>query len=398
MVKRESDAVQGKRISLYIHVPFCAAKCHYCSFYSVTGKADLHAGYLRALETEYRLLLDEEPIEIRATTIASIYIGGGTPSILAPEAIEQILRMLRSGPAWEPDCEVTIEVNPESVDQRWVAAYLAAGGNRISMGVQSFNDEELRMLGRLANSAQVAAAVRAIRAAGCENLNLDLMYGLPHQTLEGWLGTLEEAVACASEHVSGYLLTPEEETIFHHLLHGGAIEVPLEETLLEQYRSLSRVLSVAGYEHYEISNFARTGKRCRHNERTWRRAPYYGLGPAAHSFDGDSRWQNAGDIHAYVEHLLERQMRPLRERYRLGPGDEAKELILLGLRLAEGVPWARFEEVLSPEHFTVLRRRARFLRGTGFLDDDPESLRLAPSAYFVSNSVFVELIRAAEDG
>lgn len=398
MVKRVPDAAPSRQISLYIHVPFCARKCHYCNFYSVTGGIELHSSYLKALATEYELLLREEAIEIPTTTIASIYIGGGTPSILGREAIDEIFAMLRSGPAWTPECEVTIEVNPESVDQPWVTAFLAGGGNRISMGVQSFKDEELRTLGRLANREQVAAAIGAIRAAECENLNLDLMYGLPHQTIDGWLKTLEEAVACKSEHISAYLLTPEEETIFHHLLHGGTIEVPLEEVLLEQYRSLGRVLASAGFEHYEISNFAQSGKRCLHNERTWLREPYYGLGPAAHSFDGESRWQNASDVHGYVEHLLERQMRPLRDRYRLGPGDEAKELILLGLRRAAGVPWSHFERLLTPAHFSVLRRRAQFLVGTGFLDDDPDALRLSPEAYFVSNSVLVELIRAAEDG
>ncbi len=389
----------GERASLYVHVPFCCSKCRYCSFYSIPAAGGLMDAYLEALNVEWRLVRDEEPAlgsgELRIT---SVYVGGGTPSILGAERLSRLLEVLRAGPAWAADCEVTVEVNPESTDESVLAAILAAGCNRISMGVQSFRDEELELLGRAGRAADARRALQLIRAAGCGNLNIDLIYGLPGQTVDAWLTSVEEAVAARTEHLSCYMLTPERDTMLHQLLHGGELTTPLDEVVLEQYQALRGVLVGVGMEHYEISNFARPGYRCRHNEGTWTRTPYYGLGPAAHSFDGEARWQNVSDVRAYTHQLRVEQRRPARERYRLGPADVAKELVILGLRRAEGIRWADLAPVTSPAERARLQRRAKFLAGTGFLQLDEERLRLTPQAYFVSNAVFVELVRALEEG
>jgi len=385
--------------SLYVHVPFCCAKCRYCAFYSVIAASPAYDDYLAALAVEWDLLCAEEADLARGDlSITSIYVGGGTPSILGGERLARLLATLRRGPAWRDDCEISLEVNPESTDRDLAARALAAGFNRVSVGVQSFRDEELEVLGRVAKAADARRAIEDLRASGFENLNIDLIYGLPGQTTESWLENVEEALAIRSPHLSCYMLTPEEDTILHRLLRGGQMATPLEEVVLHQYRALVRAVHSAGLEQYEISNFAQPGFRCRHNLGTWQRRPYYGLGPAAHSFDGQVRWQNVGDLKTYQRQLLGERRRPTRERYRLGPSDTLKEMIILGLRMAAGVAWEDLDAAATPEQRARLRQRAQFLAATGFVLTNDERLRLSPEAYFVSNAVFVELVRALEEG
>ncbi|MCK4304224.1 MAG: radical SAM family heme chaperone HemW, partial [Candidatus Eisenbacteria sp.] len=353
--------------------------------------------YLRALANEWQLLREETGWDDSDQCLTSIYVGGGTPSVLGSVRLRGLLDIFRDPSRWADDCEITVELNPEGASYELFTGLLAAGYSRFSLGLQSFRDAELSLLGRGHDAQQGREAVHAARRAGCRNLNLDLMYGLPGQSIEQWTTSLQEAIALEPAHISCYLLTLEEETILHQLLHGGELETPFDEILLKQYMVTRDLALAAGFEHYEISNFARPGFRCRHNVATWRRRPYYGLGPAAHSFDGALRWCNAANLTVYLEHLLEAPRRPPRERYSLTPADEAKEMILLGLRMAEGLKWSALEGVTARGALARLRRRARLLYGTGFLNMDAEGLRLAPQAYFVSNSVFVELIRALEE-
>lgn len=383
-------------ISLYVHIPFCAKKCHYCSFYSVRGSASDYDAFLRALAIEWRMTRDEEGLDDGYTQIVSIYVGGGTPSLLGAARLNTVLELLREGPAWEQECEVSIEVNPENADRDLIEGALQAGCNRISVGVQSFNDEDLRLLGRLSDAERARQALHEVRQAGCRNMNMDLIYGLSSQNLETWVDTLKEAISFNTEHLLCRLLSSEEDTVQEQLLRGRVIESPLDELLLQQYEATREAALAAGLEHYEISSFARPGFRCRHNERGRKRAPYYGLGPAAHSFDGQARWCNAADLPGYMDQLTECARRPRRQRYRLAAVDEIKELILLGLRRAEGLTWARVDEAAAPDAATRLAHRAEFLAATGFLEVDDKGLRLSPRAYFVSNTISLELIRALE--
>jgi oxygen-independent coproporphyrinogen-3 oxidase len=389
----------GREVSLYVHVPFCCSKCKYCAFYSVTASGSAYDDYLAALAVEWELLRAEEPdLADPAVRIASIYVGGGTPSILGGDRLARLLDAFRAGPSWREDCEISLEVNPESADRPTAARALASGFNRVSVGVQSFRDEELEILGRASRVADARRAIEDLRAAGFGNLNIDLIYGLPGQSAESWLESVQEALTFRSEHLSCYMLTPEQDTVLHRLLRGGELETPLEEIVLQQYRAAVRAAAGAELEHYEISNFARSGFRCRHNLGTWRREPYYGLGPAAHSFDGQVRWQNVADLGTYQHRLLREGRRPARERYRLSESDAVKEMIILGLRLADGVAWTNLDAAATPEQRARLRRRAQFLAATGFVQVDDERLRLSPDAYFVSNAVFVELVRALDEG
>jgi len=392
-----SQEATSRELSLYVHVPFCEQKCRYCSFYSVHGRESEYDAYLEAVRTEWDLICRDRRLDEANLTIATLYLGGGTPSLLGAERLERLLSSLRQPLPWVEDCEVTAELNPEDIDRAQAQRLLASGIGRLSVGIQSFRDEELELLGRRADARQVREALDAIREAGCRNLSFDLIYGLPGQTVDQWLQSLQEALSRQPEHLSCYLLTAEEDTILHQLLRGGVVESPLDEVLLQQYKTTGHLAPSAGLEQYEISNFARPGFRCRHNLGTWTRQPYLGLGPAAHSFDGGARWCNVADWPEYRTQVLEQKQRPIRERYRLGGADAAKEMILLGLRLAEGVAWSDLEQAVSARKVQQLHRRVEFLVGTGFLLRDAERLRLSPDAYFVSNSVFVELIRTLEE-
>ena len=392
----EGESREG--LSLYAHVPFCRGKCHYCGFYSLCDRLSEQEPFLRAMQAEAVVL--REDLEKAATlpSIETVYVGGGTPSLLGAERLGRLLATLAGIAPWRPDCEVTTEVNPEDVDGVLVESLLQHGVTRISVGVQSFHDGELTFLGRRATADRVRLALTDLREFGSQNVSIDLIYGLPGQSLERWIANVEETLRFGPDHISCYLLTPEVNTVLEDLLRGGYAESPLEETLLLQYQRTRELLLAAGYEQYEISNFARPGKRARHNVATWRRKPYQGLGPAAHSFDGEVRWRNAADLDEYLTSLLERGRRPVEERLRLTKLDAAKEMIYLGLRLAEGITWDALEAALGQRLPDRFKQRVRFLTNSGFLEADREGLKLSPEAYFVSNSVFVEVIRALEEG
>lgn len=383
-------------ISLYVHIPYCHYKCRYCSFYSMRGGDADYDLYLDAVAREWRLVRDEERLEAPGVRVASVYIGGGTPSVLGPERLARLYGMLREGPPWLDPCEVTLEVNPESVTLELISSALAAGYNRVNIGAQSFQDDELALLGRESTGARVRQAISDTRAAGCRNLGLDLVYGLPGMQLEGWRASVREALAAEPEHLSVYLLGPEEETMLHQLLHAGRLESPLDEAAFQQYEAGRQAAREAGYEHYELANFCRPGFRCRHHLDIWQRRPYYGLGPSAHSFDGETRWCTTADMNDYLSRLGGDPVRPTRERMRLTPADDAREVILLGLRQASGLTWERVGALLGNEALPRIQRRARFLAGTGFMELDEQGLRLAPRAYFVANHVFDELLEALE--
>ncbi len=395
--KKPAPGAHKREISIYVHVPFCQSKCAYCNFFSLPGRDDDFDPYIEALATEWRTVLGDEGLSAETDLVTSVFIGGGTPSLLGGERLKHLLSSLRIGPVWSDDCEISIEVNPESMDEALARSVLASGFNRISIGAQSFKDADLEGLGRRATRKQIVDSIKAVRTAGCTNLSLDLIFGLPGQTLDDWMSVLGEALSHKTEHLSCYLLTPEEDTVLYRLLRGGEIATPLEETLFNQYIATGEMVTSTGFEQYEISNYARPGCRCLHNEGTWQRRPYYGLGPAAHSFSGEVRWRNSPDLDLYLSQLLDKRNRLVKERYRLDKLDVAKELIMVCMRRSEGVLWTQIEQVVSNAVMQQIKQRARFLSGTGFLLLDKYGMRLNPKAYFVSNSVFVELMRSLEE-
>jgi oxygen-independent coproporphyrinogen-3 oxidase len=394
MSRPPHETGETRETSLYVHIPYCRSKCRYCSFYSVYGDERDYDAYLQALANEWRLLREEARLDDPAIRIASVYVGGGTPSVLGAERLTAIYAMLREGPAWSESCEVTLEVGPESVSLDLVRAALAAGYNRVSVGAQSFDDATLQLLGRSYGGERVRAALRDVRAAGCTHLSIDLTYGLPSTQLDTWRAVYREALSFAPEHLSCYMLAPEEETLLHQLLRAGSAESPLDEDAFRQYEALRSAMRDAGYDHYELSNFCQPGHRCRHHEDIWQRRPYYGLGPSAHSFDGEARWCNAADLADYVERLTDPPHPPRRERYRLSAEDAARESISLRLRQAEGLTWETIARSIDEDALRRLQRRAQFLAGTGFMEADEQGCRLAPRAYFVASHVIVDLLEA----
>jgi oxygen-independent coproporphyrinogen-3 oxidase len=329
--KTKSAAAQvnhGSLPGLYVHVPFCRGKCAYCDFYSV-GDLSLIPAWRKAVEQE---------ILYHAGTFApfdSLYLGGGTPSVLAEADLAALMEAIHRHFSLGPASEITMEINPEDADFEKLHGYRRLGINRLSIGVQSFDDEELRFLGRRHNARQAQKALLWARAAGFDNLNLDLIYGLPGQTLTGWEKTLAAALAFRPEHLSCYQLTVEPGTALARRTSGRPLVS--EEKEREFFLFTGEYLEGAGFFHYEISNFARgEGNYCRHNLKYWQRQPYLGLGPAAHSFDGRKRWWNHRSLADWLE-ALNRGELPAAGEEVLTPEQVRLERLLLGFRTKRGV-------------------------------------------------------------
>ena len=329
---------------LYVHIPFCKTKCPYCDFYSITD-ASLVESYLAALDAEARLYRDRFPV------FDSLFLGGGTPSWLGEAQIAELMKNLRRHFTFAPDSEITLEANPDDVTADKLAVWRDLGLNRLSLGVQSFDEAELQFLGRRHTARQTEAAIDLIRAAGFTNLGLDLMYGLPGQTLDAWLKTLEKALSFAPEHLSCYQLTLAPETPMGRRLAAGSLTPPDEETQREFFLLTANFLTDRGYLHYEVANFARQGPQagslchycCRHNLKYWTRTPYLGLGPGAHSFLAGRRWWNFSSVEEYCA-SLNAGAAPVAGAETLTPEQIRLETLALGFRTREGVSLAIIRE------------------------------------------------------
>lgn len=327
-----SDRMPGAAslVGLYVHVPFCASRCGYCDFNTYAGLDGLIEGYAGALEWEMGARASE------ARAVRTVYLGGGTPTHLRQRTLERLLHRVFSIFEVQQSAEVTIEMNPGDADLHRLQRMRKAGVNRISIGAQSFDDRLLALLQRRHSVRETREAVLAARAAGFDNISLDLMYGIPGQTLEAWERTLEEAIALAPEHVSTYSLTIEPGTPFAALREQGLIEKPSHEEEADMYQAACSMLERAGYEHYEVSNFALPGRRCRHNEAYWRGDEYLGVGAGAHSYLGGVRWWNAKHPREYIA-LVRSGAPPVAGMERLSEQGRMQESLMLGLRLAQGV-------------------------------------------------------------
>lgn len=305
MSTRSNSVPSGEAHALYLHIPFCRHRCSYCDFNTYTTVGELQAPYVAALIEEIRRVGAAAPAR---PAVPTVFFGGGTPSLLAPEEVAAILDAAREAFDLSPEAEITLEANPETVDVDRLAGFRAAGVNRISYGVQSADAGELALLGREHDFATAVAAVAAAREAGFDNLNLDLIYGLPGQSVGDWQRTLDAVLATAATmpvvtHISLYCLTIEPGTPMQRWLHNGTIMAPDPDTAADQYEVACEALAAAGYEHYEISNWARPGRECRHNVVYWRNEPYLGLGAGAHGSAGGYRYQVVRQPRAYVRRI-----------------------------------------------------------------------------------------------
>lgn len=323
---------------IYIHVPFCRTKCAYCDFYSVT---DCHFAerFLRAVETEAVMRGDEI-----SGPVGSLYVGGGTPSAIDPELVSKIPGILSSSHGLESGAEVTVEVNPDDITPAMLEAFLGGGFNRISIGVQSFDDSELAFLGRRHDAAGAVAAIEAVRASGFEKTGIDLIFGSAGQTLDSWRESLGRALEFDLEHISCYQLTLEPGTPLGERMLAGEAVCAEEEIQRTMFLETSSVLAGGGYTHYEISNFARGEENySRHNMRYWLRVPYLGLGPSAHSFDGRVRRWNHSSVGQWLD-ALENGENPSAGEEELSVEQIRAERLMLGFRTASGLEKALLEE------------------------------------------------------
>jgi len=380
-------------LGVYIQVPFCQSKCTYCNFHTGVVVPERYQPYANAVRREI-----SETREFAGETVDTIYVGGGTPSLLDPAALAEMTEAL-AAKYRVTDPEVTLEADPETIDAQKAAAWRAAGFNRISMGAQSFHDNELRAAGRMHRRADIFSAVEALRSAGFENVSMDLIAGLPHQTRESWESSATAMLALRPEHISIYLLEIDEGSrLGRESLAGGvrygAAAIPSDDAQAEFYESACARLAAAGYEHYEISNWALLGRRSRHNLKYWRREPYLGFGAGAHSFDGATRWANAHDSARYVA-MIKKGISPREQIKPVTAAQAFDEEIFLGLRQLDGIDLGAIAAQFNGEFSSraaSLNEALKRLQAEGLIETEGARVRLAPARLAVSNEVFVELL------
>jgi len=377
---------------LYIHLPYCRSLCPYCDFV----KAPLHRAeptrLLDALEREGRLALEIAPDAW--TRARTIYVGGGTPTALDAAALRRFLAWI--GRDWDRTRvrEFTVEANPEGLDEAKLSLLLEAGVNRLSLGVQSLESAALRKLGRIHTAAQALEALAMARRAGFRNVSVDLMYGVPGETAQGFRDGVARLAALGVPHLSAYPLQVEEGTPLHAKAARGAVAIPGEEQVLERYEDLVRILAGSGYRHYEVSNFARPGFHSRHNEGYWTRRPYLGLGPGSHSFDGASRWRNEESIARWFERVEAGDL-PRVEHRPIGPREAAEEGVFLGLRRSRGLRQSRALTSFRP---SVVGSWNEWGRAAGALTLRPRGrVRPTDRGLFLAQDLAAELL-ARGDG
>lgn len=372
---------------IYVHIPFCASRCSYCDFFSTLKLEEAGAAYVDALIAEASLRREE----LQDENIRTLYLGGGTPSQLPSHLLSRLIVGLGDVLDLSGVEEFTVEANPDDVSLEWCSAVKALGVNRVSMGVQSFEDDILRFIGRRHTARQAVRAVDNLRQAGITNVSIDLIFGLPGQTVESWTESVNQAIALSPQHISAYGLTYEEGTrLWHQRERGEVVEVP-EEQCLEMYRILVDELQAAGYEHYEISNFALPGFHSRHNSSYWDDTPYLGLGAAAHSYDGKVRRYNPADLQEYIDKIsagetaYEQEVLTRWERY--------DERVMLGLRTACGVDADKLRLDFGDEAWQHFTCEARHHIDAGHLRiEDGNRYILTSDGIMLSDSIIRDLL------
>jgi len=373
--------VVTKAGGIYIHVPFCQKRCIYCDFYSTTYGLEWKRLYVSALRRE---MLSRRS-EIDSSRVPSLYIGGGTPSQLPASLLMEMFQAIAESFTFAEDAEITIEVNPDDVTPRLIEALHQTPVNRISMGVQTFSDKLLRFLNRRHTSAQALQAVRLFREANYNNISLDLIYGLPGQTFDEWKNDVDMVVNLGVPHLSAYALSYEEGTALHKMLEEGHVVETPDELSWQMYDYLMDKTADAGMEHYEISNFAIPGKQAQHNSSYWNGSPYLGLGPGAHSYDGENiRRSNNTSLKEYVQATADVP----HQTEILTPGERYDEIVMTRLRTFSGLPLG----VLTAEQRTYCLQMAEPHILNGNLVREGDVLRLSKRGIFVSNSVISDLM------
>ncbi len=374
---------------IYIHVPFCRSKCAYCSFISGTWDESLAERYWRAVVSE----IEATGRSSRAKdTVDSIYIGGGTPTLIPAQHIAAILESCRCKFDVVADVELSIEANPGTLTGEKLRSYRSLGINRVSLGAQSFSDDELAVIGRIHSAKEIGMACAQLRGCGIDNLNLDLILGLPGQTAEQWMANLQSAVTLSPAHISIYILELDEKVPLFHSLAAGRCHLPDEEQVADWYLQAIEFLADHGLPQYEISNFARPGCECRHNLKYWLREPVLGFGLAAHSYDGTSRYANLGDLSEYL-YAAENGRSPTQWRESLDSIRELEETIFLGLRLRKGLNWEQVRRNIDASRVETCEASFREMTAIGLLEWEQPHVRLTQRGMLLSNEIFQKFVQ-----
>lgn len=376
------EQAMKRKIRLYVHMPFCVQKCLYCDFLSWHDSRENQARYVQALCREIRACQGRYPARV-----SSLFFGGGTPSVLEPGHMEEIMEALAEVFSFEPDSEMSIEANPGTVNLEKLKTYEKIGLNRISFGLQSAHNEELKALGRIHTWEEFLESYDLARQAGFDNINVDLMSGIPDQTLSSWQKTLSRVLELAPEHVSAYSLIVEEGTPFAQ----RKLNLPEEEEERRMYEMTAEMLGSQGYRQYEISNYALPQRECAHNMGYWMRDDYLGLGLGAASLFDSQRWNNTDSMEEYLE-KSERPEEIQVCREKLSVREQMEETMFLGLRMTEGIDRERFQEEFGISVEEVYGDALRRLEGLGLLQADRGRIYLTRKGISLSNQVFVEFL------
>ena len=359
---------------IYIHIPFCKSRCRYCDFFSTT-QLEKREAYVHALMEEWQTYQPQwSEQEIR-----TIYIGGGTPSLLPIESLRLLLHSILSSINPTTIQEVTLEANPGDITPQNIQAWRALGINRLSMGVQSFNDSLLQLVGRRHSAQQAIQAIQTAQAEGITNISIDLMYALPGQTMADWQADIAQALALQVPHISSYGLIYEEGTLLTQWLEQGKITAIDEENEMQMYDYLVEQLTQHGYEHYEVSNFALPGQHSKHNSSYWNDTPYLGLGAGAHSYDGNQRWWNIDDLDQYIAQAMNHQLTP--EHETITPEERHTEQVMLGLRTSKGVPCT-----------AVNMDKAQIYLEEGYLKQQGDHIMATTQGFHILNRIIEDLV------
>ena len=374
---------------LYIHIPFCQQRCIYCDFYSTTQSIDKAQAYIHAIANEMRQRCHELP----STLLSSVYVGGGTPSLLPHEAIQQLFGAIRTHFRISEGAEITFEANPDDITSELLDVLIAVGVNRISLGIQSFNDQQLRMLRRRHSATQAIEAVNLIHQKGIPHISIDLIYGQPQQTLETWQSDLTTALSLPIDHLSAYALSVEEATPLKRLIKNQTLTLPTDETTWGMYQHLCESTRQHGFRHYEISNFCLPHAHSRHNSGYWQSRPYLGIGPGAHSYDGNARHFNPLNLQEYID----KQGITQRTTEVLTKEEQCNEFVFTALRTCEGLNLQLLEQKFGKNFATDIFEWAKPHIDNANLTFTDNTLRLTEQGIFVSNDVMSDLMHLEEE-
>ncbi len=372
---------------IYLHIPFCAARCHYCNFATGGYETELAARYVNAICAE----IERADVTETMRRVDTIYFGGGTPTTLTVDQFARILELCRTKFDVTPDAEITTEANPGSISLEYLKALRALGINRLSFGVQSFADEELQMIGRIHNAQAAREAIKLARQAGFDNVSLDLIAGLPEQQRATWQRNLQEAFALAPDHLSVYLLELYQDAPLLHRIKRGELKAIDDELTVEMYFALKDEAARHGFEHYEISNWARAGKTSRHNLKYWTGALYWAFGVSAAGYDGARRWSNTRNLNEYLQRI-ETNASPVAETIPLDDEDRQSENLFLRLRLKEGVNLRAHEQQFGVNVSERYRDELARLHEAGLIELEGDTLRISRAGTVLANEVFTAFV------